>query len=177
MTDLLTWAECRLSTTDSALDETMSNPYTCIVDSKHPSIDKSTIDGYESRTGISLPVEYRKFLLLYNGGIPTPQQADIPKTKHSVLVDYLYGILPKRSRCDLEYEAERMSEHLPSGFIVIGHDPGGNAYLLATKGKERGRVYFWDKRGLLSKSEGGNTFWLADSISSLLDSLYEAETE
>lgn len=155
----------------------MSKPYGRIVDSKHPSIDESVIDAYESRTGINLPDEYRKFLLLYNGGIPTPQHADIPKTKHSVLVDYLYGILPKRSRCDLEYEAERMSEHLPTGFIVIGHDPGGNAYLLATKGKERGRVYFWDKRGLLSKNESGNTFWMADGISALLNSLYDSENK
>jgi hypothetical protein len=155
----------------------MSNAYKSTVESKHPSIDQSVIDEYESRTGVSLPDDYRKFLLLYNGGIPAPQQAAIPKSKHSVLVDYLYGILPKRSRCDLEYEANRMSEHLPTGFIVIGHDPGGNAYLLATKGKDRGHVYFWDKRGLPSKNESGNTFWLAESITSLLNSLYEAENE
>ena len=153
----------------------MSLPQRWIVDSKSPSVNENVIDAYQVRTGINLPSDYRKFLLLHNGGIPTPQQVDIPKTKHSVLVDYLYGILPERG--DLEYETERQSEYLPAGFIIIGHDPGGNAYLLATKGKECDRVYFLDKRGLLNKNESGNTFWIADSISLMLNSLYKAEME
>jgi hypothetical protein len=88
----------------------------------------------------------------------------------------LYGILPKRTRGDVEYETEKMSEYLPEGFIVIGHDPGGNGFLLATEGDNRGRVYFWDKGGLLSSTEtAGNTFWLADSMSLFLNSVVADE--
>ena len=101
------------------------------------------------------------------------QQLNIPDTKHAVLVDYLYGILPSRVPGDLEFETARMSEYLPSGFIVIGHDPGGNAFLLATRGKRRGSIYFWDKRGLISDgTNGGNTYRIASNTASFLRSLY-----
>jgi hypothetical protein len=143
----------------------------------HPAVDDAIISAFQLRTGIRLPEDYKKFLLASNGGVPTPQQFDIPKTKHSVLVDYFYGILPKREPCDLEYETNRMAEHLPQGVVLIGHDPGGNGYLLATTGESRGSVYFWDKRGLLVNAESGNTFLLADGISKLLDSLYEPDIE
>ncbi len=137
------------------------------------SIDKEMIEAYELRVGINLPEDFRAFLLSSNGGIPTPQQADIPNTQYSVLVDYLYGIGDSRQPGDLEYEAVEIEEDLLEGMIVIGHDPGGNLFLLATKGRDRGAVYFWDLGGLyLSEDDSGNTFRLADSFSNLLERLY-----
>ena len=154
----------------------MTQQFKCTFASKNPPATEDDVRAYEVRAGSSLPTEYRDFLLHCNGGVPSPQQVDIPKTPHSVLIGYLYGILPNRSRGDLEYETDRMSENLPDGFIAIGHDPGGNSFLLATQGEGRGRVYFWDKRGLLSIKEGsGNTFWLADNISDLIQSVYAAK--
>lgn len=146
--------------------------------SLYPPISKKEIDDYEQRTGIDLPAEYKRFLLSTNGMVPSPDQLQIPNTEHAVLVGILYGIRQERVMGDIEYVTKLHEDDLPDGFIAIGHDPGGNSFLLGTKKATRGKVYFWDKRGLLkARKKKGNTYWLGDSIDDVLDALYEPVDE
>ncbi len=59
------------------------------------------------------------------------------------------------------------------GFIAIGHDPGGNALLLSTLGKDAGQVFFWDRNGLWVREDGRNTFPVATSFTAFVESLRE----
>jgi hypothetical protein len=143
-----------------------------------PVVVPAQLDAQEAALGISFPDDYKQFLLSHNGGYPTPQQLDIPKTGHSVLLDVLYGIGEDRVPGDLVYEFRRHLDDLPEGFIPIGHDPGACYFLMGTTGKYRGRVYFWDRTWFFKESsEKGNTYWLSDSFTGFLNSLYEAEDE
>jgi hypothetical protein len=154
----------------------MSGQKSWTIQSTLPAVSAEELEAYESAMGVSLPEEYKRFLLSHNGGRPSPQQVDIPNTEHSVLLFLLYGIKEKRIPGDLAHELQRRRSDLPAGFIPIGHDPGGSPFLLATTGEHRGRVFFWDRTWFFKDSSAtGNTYWIADSFPALLDSLYEAE--
>lgn len=132
------------------------------------------ISRVEKSLDVKLPTDYKTFLQTQNGGVPSPSCFTVPH-RGDALCDYLYGIRSKRERCDLEYEQELASQWdpLPPGFIAIGHDPGGNTLLLATKGKESGSVFFWDRNGLWIRKDGHNTFPVAMSFTDFLQSLHE----
>jgi hypothetical protein len=154
----------------------MSSEKAWTIQSSSTPVAAAALNAYEAALGITFPDEYRQFLLSFNGGRPAPQQVDIPNTDHSVLVFVLYGIKEKRTAGDLAYELHRHRADLPEGYLPIGHDPGGSPFLLATAGENRGRVFFWDRTWFFEDSAaGGNTYWLADSLPALLDSLYEAD--
>ncbi len=50
------------------------------------------IDFIEEKLGIILPIEYKPFLGIYNGGYPVPDVFDIPKINDSSIVDRFFGI-------------------------------------------------------------------------------------
>lgn len=154
----------------------MSNqrPYSITPDPDFPPTSRRTIGECEKELGVKFPDDYKQFLRTHNGGTPSPQQLDIPNTKHAVLLDFLYGILGGTESGDLVYEYQVHKRDLPPGFIPIGHDPGGSPFLLATTGEHRGKVYFWDRTHFFKESSASeNTYWLADSFTDLLNSLYE----
>lgn len=125
---------------------------------------------------VCFPADYKRFLLSTNGGTPTPHSLEIPETDHGAYVAFLYAIKNEDAISDLQYElkdlSSRMTGKLPEGFIVIGHDPGDNKFLLGTRGEYQGQVWFWDIVGLMSTtSPTENTYWLADSFSDFLNAL------
>ncbi len=139
-------------------------------------VSQASLAEYEASLGLSLPEDYKTFLISCNGGIPFPHQLDIPNTKHAVLLDVLYGIKDERTPGDLVYELQHHQPDLPEGFLPIGHDPGGSPFLMGTTGQYRGRVYFWDRTWFFKESSSSeNTYWLADGFIELLNSLYESE--
>ncbi len=131
------------------------------------------IAAFEQRTGLRLPDDYKQFLLTTNGGTPNPKQFTVPGCGDA-LADYLYGLTDPTTPCDLDYELAQAQEigPLPVGFLPIGHDPGGNTFLLATVGDDRGRVFFWD-RGDFWRTATANTFPVAASFTEFLNSLSE----
>ncbi len=79
----------------------------------------------------------------------------------------------------MEYEYEEATQWNPllPGFIPIGEDPGGNRLLLATIGKEAGKVFFWDRVGFWVREDGCNLFPVAESFTAFLVSLHESQPE
>jgi hypothetical protein len=135
-------------------------------------ISAAVVDAAEKRLGVVLPDDYRQFLQTINGGCPKPDCFQVPE-RGLALAAILYGIRDRRTHADLEHEQEEATlwDPLPPGFIAIGHDPGGNTLLLATLGKDAGRVFFWDRNGLWVRDDAHNTFAVADSFSAFLESL------
>ena len=92
---------------------------------------------FESRHGIKLDEEYRRFLVKYNGG-------DTPDTKVGIRgfssdLRYLYGINAK----------ENIEDHLDipvwdnKRYLPIGEDFFGNYYVIDLS-YDKGSVYFCD---------------------------------
>jgi len=135
-------------------------------------LSEDQISSCEKRMGITLPSEYKAFLRLHNGGRPTPNQAVIPKINEPVLVDILYGIASTRQPADIDTEFQEIREAVGEGFLPIGHDPGGNYFLLAISGGVVESIYYWDAcRAFAASNETENTYFVAKGIEELLSSL------
>ena len=123
-------------------------------------VSAANLNSFEVRAGMVLPDDYKTFLLSSNGGKVSPNEIDVPG-QEAVLVDLLYGICEKRKPGDLEYEIARLSDTLTKAFLPIGHDPGGNSFLLGLEGTQSGRVYYWDSSLFFEESsEEQNTYLL-----------------
>jgi hypothetical protein len=136
------------------------------------------IASFEKALSVKLPADYKKFLRSTNGGIPAPDCLNVPD-RGDALCAILYGISDKREPADLEWEQEQASQWdpLPAGFVAIGHDPGGSTLLLATAGKQAGKIFFWDRNGLWVREDGHNTFPVANSFAAFLAGLHEMPEE
>jgi hypothetical protein len=132
---------------------------------------------FERRAGVNLPGDYRHFLLTINGGSPVPFRVVVPG-RGVARADWLYGIRDERRAGDLEYEQgeAQLWDPLPPGWLAIGHDPGGNTWLLATRGEDAGTVYFWDRVGFWVTRDGHNTFPVAASFTEFLQGLSDRPT-
>ena len=136
------------------------------------------IEAAERSLGVTLPDDYKQFLLAYNGGRPEPNCFSV-KDRGDALVNMLFGVRDSQTRFDLARELELATEldPLPDGFIAVGNDPGGNSLLLSTAGSDRGEVYFWDRSGLWVREDGHNTFPVANSFTAFLESLRRLPAE
>jgi cell wall assembly regulator SMI1 len=114
------------------------------MESAGPVLSEADIASLEQRIGRSLPAPYRSFLQRFNGGRPTPAHFLVPgwRERESLVNDF-DGIVPGRYN-DLEADIKSLRGRIPESLIPIADDPGGNSILIATEGKERGSVYFWD---------------------------------
>lgn len=136
-------------------------------------VSADDVTAFEQRCGYTLPADYTMFLTKTNGGVPSPAVCSVDQCG-GVLVDLLYGIRGELTHGDLEQEQVRAQEldPLPFGFLVIGHDPGGNSWLLDTSCN--GEIYYWDRVGFYPKSNPeGNTYPVASSFAKFLDALHE----
>ena len=69
-----------------------------------PKIEARDIAALEAELGVNLPDSYREFLLLYNGGVPTPNTVDVsglPGTPTDVQV--FFGIARPVESSDLSW--------------------------------------------------------------------------
>jgi hypothetical protein len=138
-------------------------------DTNQPTTSESEVSEFEKRRGIKLPPDYRQFLLDYNGGTPLKQAVVIPDCHQEAIVDHFLGL--KRNDEDIDTWLDELDGDMPSEFIPIGFDPGGNALLLDLTD---GVVYYWDSsRSFKESSAEDNTYWVANSFNELIVGLKE----
>jgi hypothetical protein len=135
---------------------------------------------FENRRGVILPDEYKRFLLMYNGGRPKPNAFDVPEWPHENSgLQRFFGIHPGKDY-DLEHEWEGYADRVPGELMPIACDSFGNLICLGIKGGRRGKIYFWDHEDELdengrSRQDYGNVYLVANSLGEFLDKLKELE--
>lgn len=133
-------------------------------DRERPVFTKRRLQKFERDTGLTLPADYRAFLLKHNGGSPADSRFEVPDIREDALLDYLYAI-DGPDGVNLEDEYAQWRDEMPAGFLPIGRDPGGAIVIMGTADEYAGRVFFWDHQHTsLYSSRDVNTFPVAASF-------------
>lgn len=141
-----------------------------------PALTVLDIQKLEEKLDISLPSDYRSFLLSYNGGKPDPAAFPLPENPVDThaMVDWFYCI-HDGDPYDLETFLNIMTTRIPNGLLPIAIDPGGNQICIQVVGDERGKIYFWDheEEPFHDPQDYDGTLLIANNFSEFLDSFTE----
>jgi len=137
------------------------------LDNGGPRLRENDLDDFEKDANIILPAEYRSFLLRHNGGLPSPDVIDVKGAPGSPTdVQVFFGIGRPVESSDLQWNRRTFVERLPSKWLPIARDSGGNLFCLSVSGPDAGSVMYVD----LDQALPG-FYFVARSVDEFLDKL------
>ena len=142
-----------------------------------PQLSEFSVTALERKLDIKLPPDYRRFLMEYNGGDPTPGYFSIPGEipGGSVrVVQNFFGVKKLENASNLEWAFNTFRNDLPNNIIPVastGYED--DAVCISTSGADTGKVYFWNSQGAGRLGSYDELHLLADTFQEFLDSLYE----
>ena len=146
---------------------------TKINDSKRfGNLDSESLNKFELKLSLTLPDDYRIFLLTHNGGNPEP--SDVKKIESNV--QWIYGIHNGEYWASLEEQINTYKNRIPSKTLPVGNDSFGNIYLLSLRNNSFGQIWFWDHENESDQAADEyfeNITKLSSSFSEFLNELYE----
>jgi len=125
----------------------------------------------EVKFNLSLPQDYKDFLLNHNGGSPEIEYSKfyIERLKEHITLDVLCGI--GIEDLDISEWTNIYSGDIPIHSIIIGHDPGNGILLLVNDGKKNG-IYYYDHAYTFSQSsDEENTYFITETFTDFIESL------
>ena len=142
-----------------------------------PKIGPQDVAAVEAKLARRLPNGYKQFLLEYNGGVPEPNQFDVPGARTSSGVNRFYAILDGEVDGDLIYEQRLLRGYLPSGIMAIADAEGGNHVCLSVRGEDYGSVFFRDHELASEANVAAGLFELKPSFELFLSDLRKFDPE
>ena len=140
------------------------------------SLAESKLLEFERKHGISLPQDYRKFLLEHNGGQPA-EKTTVDFREQDTLtssdVRCFYGIHKGEDWARIEWYLQVLQGRLVEEGLAIAGDSGGNQYVLIVAGERKGYIYFWDHERETSPPGYDNMSYVASSFTAFCEALYE----
>jgi len=124
------------------------------------------IKGLEQFFKLALPQEYRNFLTMYTGGVPTPNR--VVTDDHEDCIGEIFSIVAIQDKELYEY----FGHPADTMFIPIASTIGGNIYLLQVHGEEKGRVMSWDHSSVDAAGEVAlynDLHFIADNFSDFIN--------
>jgi hypothetical protein len=105
-----------------------------ITESGH-AISTTEIEEFERVVNWKLPVSYREFLVLYNGGRPDPDVVDIENFDASPTDLQLFlGIQQLHNSCELKWNYDLLADRRGERLLPFACDSGGNLFALTEQG-------------------------------------------
>lgn len=103
-----------------------------LIENTGPKITSQDVESIEAELGAALPDSYRRFLLQYNGGSPTPDTVDVPGAASSPTdVQVFFGIGRSVESSDLSWNLALVGERCVGlHALPIACDSGGNLFCL-----------------------------------------------
>ena len=124
------------------------------IENSGPRLSESDISKLEMRLGVTLPEQYRQFLLDFNGGSPTPDTVKVEGLPGaSADVQIFFGIGRPVESSGLEWNLAVLAERLEEGLLPVASDSGGNVFCLALQGHGRGAVFYCDLQSVFADFE------------------------
>jgi hypothetical protein len=147
--------------------------YRRFADKRFPLPTEAQASDLEERIGVTLPSDYREFLLRYNGGYFTEPDILAPsKECPQDRLTVLYGIGATDSSAELASAASMaiFDDNKPAQVVPIGHTIMGNLLVLITRPEERGST-------VLKKAWSDDYYYLASGIEEFFRLLREPSDE
>ncbi|MCA0174662.1 SMI1/KNR4 family protein [Bacillus sp. RAR_GA_16] len=155
-------------------------------------VDMNLINSVEEKLGFVFPMDYKECVKVNQGGNPVADLFDVSG------IERVFGTLLKinqpDSPSDIVNKYQNLKKMLPKKIIPIANDPAGNLICFDYKGHEESPVVvFWEHEGawekeMLMEEEGlseeqaeqkarENVFFVADTFTDFLNSLYEDDED
>ncbi len=147
-----------------------------MTDSLGPISEKDIVE-LESIYKIQLPINYRNFLIKYNGGRPEPDCFNFKDGTSGSDINMFFGLC-KDYNYNLTAQIEIFKDRIPYSLFSIAEDSGGNIICIGIKGEYLGKIYFWDhelEADVGEVPDFSNITLIADSFQEFLDGLYDLE--
>ncbi|MBC1780367.1 SMI1/KNR4 family protein [Listeria booriae] len=141
------------------------------IESSNKKATSVAIEDFEQRYNLKLAEDYKKFLLDFNGGYADPNVFKISKEQGESALNTLYGLGIDDEYDELASVYESLDGIIPSGFISIADDSGGNQICLGVDDDYFGKVFVWI-HDMEIEEDMDNMFLLADDFKLFLDNLY-----
>ena len=143
------------------------------IENRGPKIAEADVVRFEASLGSPLPAEYREFLLMSNGGVPTPDTIDIPEFSESPTdVQVLFGVGRSVESSRLEWNLTTLADRLGADLLPIACDSGGNTFCLSLRPDDIGAVLYCDLQAVFAESESSpECYYVAPSFESFLERL------
>jgi hypothetical protein len=155
--------------------ETIASLYSRCCTHRFPSVERDELDSLESRIGRSLPRDYRKFLLEFNGGVFRRATINLPEpltvewrdglvTHTEDELDCLYGLRAPFDFAILESPSNLtlLEQGDPIDLLPMGYTACGSLLLLGLVPDIEGSI-------LIKFPSDQNAFEIADGIESFFD--------
>ncbi|MEC9291416.1 MAG: SMI1/KNR4 family protein [Pseudomonadota bacterium] len=145
---------------------------------------ETALERLESKVGHIHAEDYRDFILSSNGASPKDEWSNFnfkgSENGSELLMFFsLISSVDNASRT-LEWNLSTLSNRIPSNFLPIGEDSGGNCLLLGLAPEQLGEVWFWDHEEEADAGEEpdmSNMILVADSFKEFMEGLYEYKWE
>ena len=146
-------------------------------------ITEADIQRLEKRYRISLPEDYKTFLLLNNGFVVKSPYRGVDEG--AIAFNALFGMQAKNDYYDVIYNNDELLSELDfiDSKLIIGDDPGGNYFLLLNGEHQKG-IFYWDRTHLHAEdtlqdfeipeqNECRNLYRLSDTFTAFFEMISE----
>lgn len=140
-----------------------------------PHLSDADIAMLEKEIKVSLPHEYREFLLRKNGGRPVPSAFPIDGFENNPfgVIQVFFRISGNVETSNIAWNFETMNGRLPDNLIAIACTGSGDLICLSLYGEDAGAVLFWDFYNEPPEPSYANVYRIADSFEEFLDRIQE----
>src|SRR5262245_12834888 len=137
-------------------------------------LTSSDIAALQHRTGTKLPEAYKRFLLKYNGGQPTPAKfpiRDMPNLFPGMsrfpntigVIQVFFGLERSIESSNLDWGVETFNGRIPSNLFPIACTGTGEILCLSLFGDDEGAVVLWDWHRPTPQPSYDNVHHVADT--------------
>jgi hypothetical protein len=138
-----------------------------------PELCPERIRRLESELGMSLPDEYKTFLLRHNGGRPIPNAFPIEGLANNPfgVIQVFFGVDDPIESCNVDWNYDVHKGRVPSNLLPIATDDGGDLVCLSIFGDDSGAVLFWDRHSEPAEPSYENVYRIAASFAGFIDGI------
>jgi hypothetical protein len=139
-----------------------------------PLLTEIDIKRFEKDAQLSLPVEYKDFLLKNNGGSPERKFFAIEDFANNPVgqVQLFFGINCEVASRNVVWNRETFLGRIPRDLLPIAREDGGNLICISIGGANNGAVFYWDHDAETFPADRNNIYLISRTFLDFINGMY-----